>query len=238
VGFSEAIMSKQAEKDYARKGTGEALYRKPFDCPRALREFGVVLDLIAARVPRGAAVLDLGCGPGWTSLFLARAGYDVVGVDLAERMIEIAEDRSRRENTPATFHVADMEELALDRRGFDAVVFFDSLHHCPAYAEVLRRAFDHLRPGGWLFVCEPTQLHLISPHARAEAREHGTTELGFSRGHLRRLLRRIGFSHVEYAYDPGPGYQGLKGFAMANLRLWFSWLCCFPQVRHYVLARK
>ena len=232
-------MTKQAERDYALAVRAEGLYRRPFNAPAVLREFAIVLDILEKKLPRGAAVLDLGCGPGWSTLFLAQAGYEAVGVDIAERMIEIARDRSERENTPAAFHVADIEELDLEKRDFDGVVLFDSLHHCPGYKEVLHTQVEHLRPGGWLLVAEPSWLHTLSPHARAASKKYGVTELGFSRGHLQRqLLRRIGFQKVVQYHDAGHVYAGFFGFLLANLRLWGSYLWCFPHVRQFVLAEK
>jgi 2-polyprenyl-3-methyl-5-hydroxy-6-metoxy-1,4-benzoquinol methylase len=231
-------MTKQAERDYARVVDSEHLYRRPFDCPRVLQEFGVVLELFLKRIRPGGSILDLGCGPGWTSLFLAKAGYDVVGVDIAERMIEIACERSEREGTPATFLVADMEELQLDRQDFDGVLLFDSLHHSPAFEKVLERACAHLRPGGRLLLMEPSWLHLYSPHARAATREYGVTELGFTRRRLKQALRHAGFGTVTHYYDAGVAYRGLLGFLRANLRLWCSYLFAYPQAKQIVLARK
>ena len=108
-------MSKQGEREYAVRASQADLHVKPFNCPRVFREFATALELFQQRIPSGS-ILDLGCGPGWTSRFLARAGYDVVGVDIAERMIEIARERSATENVAVEFHVADMEELDLSRR--------------------------------------------------------------------------------------------------------------------------
>jgi SAM-dependent methyltransferase len=231
-------MTKQAEREFAHRVPEHALYNKPFNCLRALREFGIAMELLRPNVPPGGAVLDLGCGPGWTSLFLARAGYDVVGVDISERMIEVARDRSRRENTPAKFLVADMEELALERSDFDAAVMFDSLHHCPGYAEVIRRAWAHLRPGGCVLLFEPSWLHNYSPHARAVSRRFGVTELGFSRWHLTRLLRRTGFRRVAHFHDPGAAYRGPLGFLLAAFRLLCDFAISYPKHKQIVLAWK
>jgi 2-polyprenyl-3-methyl-5-hydroxy-6-metoxy-1,4-benzoquinol methylase len=104
------LMSKQAERDYPLKVDQRHLFIKPYDDPRVLREFALALDLFLQHIPAGR-LLDVGCGPGWTSLLLAKAGYDVTGVDISERMIEIAQERSARENTPVDFVVGDMEEL-------------------------------------------------------------------------------------------------------------------------------
>jgi SAM-dependent methyltransferase len=230
-------MTKQAEREYPLKVGPEHLFRKPYAEPRMLREFGAALGVLQAHQPRGA-VLDLGCGPGWTSLFLARAGYEVVGVDISGRMIEIARARAEAEGSVATFAVQDMEELSLGRRDFDAVLLFDALHHCPGHVEVLRRACAHLRPGGHLLLLEPSWLHLYSPHARAVARTYGVTELGFSRRYLRRALGCAGFRRVRAYHDPGPTYRGLRGFLLANLRLWCGYVSCFPQVKQIVLAER
>ncbi len=179
-------MSKQAERDYPLKVDPKLFETLPFSCPRSLREFAAGMEIFQKVLPPGSHVLDLGCGTGWTSAFLARAGYDVVGVDISEPMIEMAWERIEREGVPARFVVADMEELDLEQKVFDGVLLFDSLHHCPGYAQVLERAWLHLRPGGCLMLLEPSWLHLLSRHARAATRTYGVTELGFTRWGLSR----------------------------------------------------
>lgn len=229
-------MTKQAEREYAIKVDQRHLFGKPFNDARVFREFAVVLELFASRVG-GGAILDIGCGPGWTSLLLARAGYDVVGVDISERMIEIARERTL-DNTAAEFLVGDMEDLDLGRYEFDGVLFFDCLHHCPAYAEALKRAYAHLRPGGHILLMETTWLHRYSPHARQVTREYGVTELGFTRRQLRRALRDAGFCDIVFHHDPGPCYQGIVGFLKACLRLCCGYFFYAPQAKNIVLARK
>jgi SAM-dependent methyltransferase len=230
-------MTKQAEREYATRVDSAHLFGKPFNDPRVFREFAVVLDVFGQRVGSGA-VLDIGCGPGWTSLFLARAGYQVVGVDISERMIEIARERSAREHTAAEFLVGDMEDLDIGRDDFDGALFFDCLHHCPAYAAALRRAHAHLRPGGHVLLLETTWLHRISPHARQTTREYGVTELGFTRRQLRRALRDAGFTDITFYHDPGGCYRGLWGHARAWLRLACGYWLWYPQTKNIVIARK
>jgi SAM-dependent methyltransferase len=241
-------MSKQAEKEYPLQVDQAHLYSKPFDCPRVLREFGIALDILQQHLPTGK-ILDLGCGPGWTSLFLARAGYDVTGVDISERMIEIARERAGMESACADsaarhftaipdFHVADVEELDLEKRDFDGAFLFDSLHHCPAYEQVLMRTCQHLRLDGYALLFEPSWLHHWSPHARAFSKQYGVTELGFSRSRLRRCLRRAGFRRVVDYYDAGRAFRGIGGFLGASFRLACSYLGGFPQIKQILLAQK
>jgi SAM-dependent methyltransferase len=230
-------MTKQAEREYALKVDQRHLFDKPFNDPRVFREFAVALELFRERLT-GGSILDMGCGPGWTSLLLARAGYDVLGVDISERMIEIARERSARENVRAEFLVGDMEECNLDRRDFDGVLYFDCLHHCPGYATALRRSFDHLRPGGCVLLFETTWLHRYSAHARQVTRSYGVTELGFTRRQLRRALADAGFTDITFSHDPGPSYKGVLGFLKAGLRLWCDFFFCFPQAKNIVTARK
>jgi SAM-dependent methyltransferase len=231
-------MTKQAERDYPLKVDQRHLYTKPFDDARMLREFATALELLQRALPVHGSILDMGCGSGWTSLLLARAGFEVHGIDISERMIEIARERAEDERVQATFAVADMEQFALDRRDFDGALLFDSLHHCPAYPEVLRRAWEHLKPGGCLLLLEPSWLHLYSPHARQATRTYGVTELGFTRLRLARCLRRAGFRQITSYYDGGAAYRGVLGFLLANLRLWCGYLCCYPRIKQILLARK
>jgi SAM-dependent methyltransferase len=231
-------MSKQAEREYAFKIDQGYLFRKPFSEPRVFREFAMVLEVFDERLRGQGTILDFGCGTGWTSLWLARAGYRATGVDISERMIEIAHELSARENVAAEFIVADMEDVDLGRHDFDGALFFDCLHHCPDYDAALARAHAHLRPGGYLLLMETTWLHRYSPHARQVSKELGVTELGFTRRQLRRSLRTAGFTDISFLHDPGPGYRGPLGFAKASLRLFFDYFLFFPQAKNIAVARK
>lgn len=78
--------------------------------------------LIDAMVPRGARILDAGCGTGRVGAFLAEAGHEVVGVDLDPELIAAA----RADHPGPTWLVGDLAELDLPAAGipagFDAVV--------------------------------------------------------------------------------------------------------------------
>jgi SAM-dependent methyltransferase len=68
----------------------------------------------------GARILDVGCGPGRHAQALGRRGFEVVGVDISERFVALAQ-----ENTPdglaVTFERADARSLRLENE-FDAVI--------------------------------------------------------------------------------------------------------------------
>jgi SAM-dependent methyltransferase len=78
--------------------------------------------LVDALVPRGARVLDAGCGPGRVGAFLHEAGHTVVGVDVDPVLIAAAEE----DHPGPTWLVGDLAELDLPARGtagdFDAIV--------------------------------------------------------------------------------------------------------------------
>ncbi|ROR72985.1 class I SAM-dependent methyltransferase [Bogoriella caseilytica] len=106
---------------------------------------------IDAMVPRGARILDAGCGPGRHGGYLAQAGHDVVGVDVDPVLIAAAE-----EDFPGpTWLVGDLAELDLPTRGitegFDAILCAGNVMAFLAPStrrEVLRRMAAHLKPEG------------------------------------------------------------------------------------------
>jgi 2-polyprenyl-3-methyl-5-hydroxy-6-metoxy-1,4-benzoquinol methylase len=110
---------------------------------------------IDAMVPRGARVLDAGCGPGRVGGELARRGHTVVGVDVDPVLIEAA----RTDHPEGSWHVGDLAELDLPAAGvaepFDVAVMAGNVLTFVApgtEAEVLRRIRAHLAPGGRLVV--------------------------------------------------------------------------------------
>lgn len=69
----------------------------------------------------GARILDLGCGGGDQAKVFAHKGYDVVGVDIAPSLIEIARHQLQKEGLKGAFTVGDMRAIDYDAE-FDACV--------------------------------------------------------------------------------------------------------------------
>ncbi|MGE0219492.1 class I SAM-dependent methyltransferase [Mycolicibacterium sp.] len=122
---------------------------------RALARAGEDLDgearLIDAMVPRGARILDAGCGPGRLGGYLATVGHDVVGVDVDPTLIAAAE----QDHPGPHWIVGDLAELDLPALGigepFDVIVSAGNVMTFLAPStrvDVLTRLRAHLRPDG------------------------------------------------------------------------------------------
>lgn len=99
-----------------------------------------------ARLPKGVQVLDLGCGAGIPSTLALSAKFDVVGVDVSERQLELA-----RRNVPgASFIHGDFSEIEFAACSFGGVSAFYSISHVPRHlhAGLFAKVYDWLLPGG------------------------------------------------------------------------------------------
>ena len=98
--------------------------------------------LHAVALPPGARVLDVGCGSGWTSLFLAEAGYRRRSATTSSRPTSSWRGAARRALglVARRFEVADMERPAPGGSPPTRVLLFDALHHSRAPAARSLRA--------------------------------------------------------------------------------------------------
>lgn len=112
------------------------------------RRSSALLPEWVAGLPRGAPVLDLGCGGGQDAQLLQREGYRVVGMDLTAAFLRVA-----REAVPSLPLVrADMRELPFRSASFDGVWAAASLIHLPKAdaARVLKALRLLAKPGATL----------------------------------------------------------------------------------------
>ena len=102
-------------------------------------------------------VLDAGCGAGYVALELARAGFHVTAIDVADEAIDVAK-KAAEENPfvdgfgSLTYEVRSFLEYEGE---FDAVLFRGVVHHFPNPDTVLEHAAKLLKSGGLLLCMEP-----------------------------------------------------------------------------------
>lgn len=109
------------------------------------KRIGHTLENIARRAPRGAMLLDVGCGTG-NILSVAGGRFErALGVDVSAGMMSIAAGRGHR------VLGADALNLPLRDASVDCVTAFSVLHHFYDYASALREMVRVLKPGGALY---------------------------------------------------------------------------------------
>ena len=115
-----------------------------------------MLAMLRRHVHPGARILDFGCGGGHYSLELARAGYNVVGLDIAEKAIATA--RETLASNPFKEGFGSLEYqigLLQDVKGeFDAIFVVGVLHHLEDVPDALRQIRGLLRKDGMLVALE------------------------------------------------------------------------------------
>ena len=146
-------MSQRAEESALRK-SWESTYESdqtPFDVDAP--------DEWIAELERegqiGADVLDCGCGPGRTAMYLAERGHRVLGIDISQNAIERARQKAAARHIAVEFRREDALRLSAIEERFDAVVDIGCFHSL--YSDADRRTYAAelhrvCRDGGRVFL--------------------------------------------------------------------------------------
>jgi len=145
--------------------TGEGfLYLRPAQ----LIETHVTWLVETLKLPAGAAILDIGCGPGLYSSRLARYGYQVTGIDIAPAFVEYAQAEAQAQSLTCTYRLMSLFDLAFTAE-FELVLLINSIAQLLTPAELesaLPQIRAALKPGGHFlgeFAIQPAHLTTTTP---------------------------------------------------------------------------
>ena len=98
-------------------------------------------------------VLDVGCGGGILSESMARAGAHVLGIDLSQAVLDVAELHALEGKVSVQYRLVPVEQLAQERPGtFDLVTCMEMLEHVPDPAASVKALAALVKPGGDVIV--------------------------------------------------------------------------------------
>lgn len=148
------------------------------------------------RIKSQGKILDAGCGPGRDSAFFAEKGFQVVGIDLSGKLLEIAKQKA----STATFLKQDFRNLDFSPSTFDGIWACASLLHLKKIdiPNVLKKFYELLQPEGILFIM------VKEGRGEADVQESISSNLSrhftyFDREEISKLLKQTGFA-IEEVY--------------------------------------
>jgi len=101
----------------------------------------------------GRQALDVGCGGGILADAMARRGAQVLGIDLADKALKVAQLHALEAGTSGVrYRSISAEALAVEMpQTFDVVTCMEMLEHVPDPASVVQACAALVKPGGWVF---------------------------------------------------------------------------------------
>jgi SAM-dependent methyltransferase len=211
AGYS-ATASEQSKFDL------ESLVQRPFpyytmSCETVGNQLvmqGLVIKHLGLRPE--SEVLEFGPGNGDLALSLALMGNQVTAVDISPDFIELIRRRAQQLGLAITLVCDNMLAFESDKT-YDAVVFFESFHHCAEHLEMLKRLHRLVKADGVVvFGFEPITRTADSWGSYPwgirldgmsvwSARNFGWLELGFTEGYFLEALHRTGWQGTVTRFD-------------------------------------
>ena len=208
-------------------------YNNPWRRPAYVKldfveQFEVISNAIGECLPfpsSSVRILEVGCGPGYLSLELARSGFNVVGLDISERCIEIA--RKFAEQDPWAAQRGSLEYVsgdfysspALQEGSFDVVVFLGALHHFPEQLKTIKRAKNLVKLNGLIIAHEPVRdritrgnaafVHLLSSLLSISNNFFKSQDLSVERDQLLIQLDKV-YKSLKYESEDGEKIQSVN----------------------------
>ena len=133
--------------------------------------YAVVQDIVS-----GKDVLDVACGEGYGSYYMADVARSIVGVDISQEAVQHASSTYQKSNL--AFRQGSAIELDFADAAFDVVVSFETIEHLSEQAQMLAEIRRVLRPDGLLVISSPNRP--VYSEESGEHNEFHVKELDFN----------------------------------------------------------
>lgn len=136
----------------------------------------VVQMLGVAESSQAAVVIDSGCGYAWTSEWLAKTGFETIGIDICRAYLEVGISRIGASHPHLI--VADVERLPIADGCADAILAYESFHHVPDRRRAMAGFARVLKDGGTVVLAEPGAAHESADVSVETMAKYGILEKG------------------------------------------------------------
>jgi SAM-dependent methyltransferase len=199
---------------------GDSVLANTYEKHQSTVPIGDSLDMIASlcaynqwvynlvRPHLGQRVLEVGCGTGNLTHYIATDGKDVTGIELVTRFVKAFEDRFADQtfkHTPRVIRgtLADMAVPTEASAYFDSVVSFNVLEHIDDHVLALSDMKDQVHPGGNVIVFAPG-----SPFAFGELDEALGHYRRYTPASMKQAMEQAGLQWVDGRYSNMLGAGG------------------------------
>ncbi|MBK1716551.1 magnesium protoporphyrin IX methyltransferase [Thiocystis violacea] len=175
-----------------------------------------LLDWLPADLT-GKRLLDAGCGTGALAVEAARRGAEVIAIDVAPTLIEIARERAPTDlgQGSVTFQAGDMLDPAHGR--FDHVVAMDSvIHYCPGDVVKVLAGLSERTSGSIIFTFAPKTIPLAIMHAVGRFFPRGDRAPAIEPVSMRSLRELLGQESGPRGWKPNRTRRIAVGFYMSQ----------------------
>jgi SAM-dependent methyltransferase len=180
---------------------------------RELSHFLNVMSLLS--LSPQTRFLDVACGSGWMSHFLAKLNLAVVGIDISPDMIELTRQRLALDALPTVdadaftqvdFLVHDIEQAPIPpQHRCDIAILESALHHFVNPIQSLRHIADSLSDRGIVIILEAATNATNDNYCREIMHRYNTLERPYTRAQLQQILQFAGFAEFQF-FHPINGF--------------------------------
>ena len=170
------------------------------------RNLNKLLQIVWKKVESGCVFLDLGCGQGRDSLFMARKGFNVVAVDASTEGIDSLNLAAKKYNLDIRIACQDIKNFKIEKDNYTIINIFNTLHFLEKKdaLKIIEKVKKNLKQGGFVAINDfTTQDPLFE-------KERNKTKGFFQPQELSKLFSNFSIVLYRESSVADPGHSGFE----------------------------